>query len=206
MVRGALVITLVAYPMQAFAEEAGAGEAETVVVEQSSRNLALSASILRAVAAPMAEVGAELKHSDRMASAVLMGAGPGKVDTVDMEGNWTNEKQLCLQLAGQFRYYALGSFDRGMYVGAEAVYIWIDRDQDMTIRPQHEGFWAGPTVGYKYTFDFGMLLSAGLTLALPVYKPDGLDEDEIPGEPTESGPPMVGSALIGPNLSIGWAL
>ena len=205
MIRGALVITLLAVPAQAFAEDGG-GEAETVAVERSSRNLALSASILRAVAAPMAEVGAELKHSDKMASALLLGAGPGKVDTRDMAGNWTNETQLCLQVAGQFRYYALGHFDKGMYVGAEAVYIWLDRDKDMTIRPRHEGFWAGPTIGYKHTFDFGMLLSAGLTVALPIYKPDGLDEDEIPGEPTEDNHPIVGPALIGPNLSIGWAL
>lgn len=206
MLRSALFITLLAVPAHSFAQSTEVAEDETATVERSAHQLALSASVLRAVAAPMAEVGAELKHTDKIASAVQFGVGPGRVDQRNMAGDWSADTVLCLQAAAQFRYYALGNFDRGMFVGGEAVWIYLDRDRDNSVRAKHEGVWAGPSVGYKYTFDFGMVLSAMLTAALPIHKPSGLSEDEIPGEPVDDNHPIIGPALLGPNLSIGWAL
>lgn len=195
-----LVLTPLAWPVAASADETKQS------IEPELHKVAISASMLRPVVAKMGEVGAELRIQQKMAASMTLGLGPAKVDSRNMAGDFSAEDVVCFSGGAQFRYYLWGNFDRGLFGGAEAIYIRLSRDVDTTVRPKHEGVWAGPTIGYKHTFSFGMMLSAVATVGLPLYKPDGLDEDEVPGEPTEDDAPVVGGALLWPNVVVGWAL
>jgi hypothetical protein len=199
MIRHALAIAVLAFPLQAAADESAA-------VERESHRVALSASVLRAFAAPMAELGGELNHNDKIGFSLTVGVGPGKVNTRQTDGDFEVDEVFCLSTGAQFRYYLFGNFDRGMFAGGEVAYIWLDRSADNTVTPPHEGIWLGPTVGYKHTFGFGMLLSVAFTVGAPLYRPDGLDEDEVPGDPEVGNHPKIGPLLVGPNASVGWAL
>lgn len=179
-------------------------QAKTGLV-RSERPIAVTASFLRPVAARMGEIGGELNIKGKMAVQAAVGLGPGRVDVQDMAGNFNSEDVFCAVFSGKFRYYVLGNFDRGLYVGGEAVYFYLNRDQETSVAPKHEGLWIGPHIGYKHTFDFGLLLSAGITAGVPIYKSKaGIDEDQVPGG-IESDHPMIGPILLGPNASVGWA-
>lgn len=206
MIRHALALVIVACPLAVWADEGGTEAAGDASVEQSSHRLALSASVLRAVAAPMAEVGVEVNQNDKIAWALTVGVGPGKVNMREADGDFAVDEVFCLSTGAQFRYYLFGEFDKGFFAGGEVAYIWLDRDADTSVTPPHEGVWAGPTIGYKHTFGFGMMLSAAVTVGAPLYRPDGIDEDTVPGDPEVGNHPKIGPLLVGPNASIGWAL
>lgn len=199
LMRNVLVLGVLAHPMQVFGEEAAAG------VEKAPNKLALSVSALRAPVASMGELGVEYNFNNKMSAAVTLGLGPADVDTRDSDGNFSSESVLCFSSGAQFRYFLYGNFDRGAFGGAELAYIRLSRDAENSARPKHEGLWAGPTVGYKHTFDFGMMLSAAFTVGLPLVQPDGLSDDEIPGDLEEGSEPVVGGVLLWPNVSVGWA-
>jgi len=46
---------------------------------------------------------------------------------------------------------------------------------------------------------------AAFTVGLPLVQPDGLSDDEIPGDLEEGSEPVVGGVLLWPNVSVGWA-
>jgi hypothetical protein len=208
MIRHALALSmLLGVPLQAFAQEGGETATGETTVERTSHRFDLSTSVLRPIAVPMGEVGAELNQNDKIGYAVTFGIGPGKVTSRDEMGDFSTDNVLCLSGGAHFRYYLLGEFDKGMFVGAELAYIWLDRDdRENTVLPPHEGLWGGPTVGYKHTFSFGMMLSAAVTFGAPLYRPDGIDEDDVPGDIDVGNHPKIGPILVGPNASIGWAL
>lgn len=207
MIRHALVLTLLAYPLQAMADEGGEAATGDTKVERTSHRLDLSASVLRPIAVPMGEIGAELNQNDKIGYALTLGVGPGKVTSRDAGGDFSTDDVLCLSAGVHFRYYLFGEFDRGMFVGGEVAWIWLDRDdRENTVLPPQEGVWAGPTIGYKHTFRFGMMLSAAVTVGAPLFRPDGIDEDDVPGDIDVGNHPKIGPLLVGPNASVGWAL
>lgn len=196
-----LAVALFVWPVVAFADEATESASES----EQQHKLVVSASMLRPVVAKMGELGAEVRIKDRFAASMTLGLGPATVDTRDMAGDFGTDDVVCFSGGAQGRYYVWGTFDRGLFGGAELVYIHLARDRETSVRPRHEGVWAGPTVGYKHTFGFGMMVSAVFTVGLPLHKPDGLEDEDVPGEPTDDGAPVAGGALLWPNLVVGWA-
>ena len=208
MLRTIPVVVILTWSWSANADD-GAPTTSTGQVEAASegtKQLALSVSLLRLAVARVGQVAVEYNFAGKMSAAAAIGGGPQTVDVRNMAGDFEAEDVLCISSAAQFRYYALGNFDRGLSVGADATFFYVDRDQENSVRPFHDGLWLGPEVGYKYTFDFGLVLSASVTGLLPLYRPDGIDEDELPGETAAHGPPHAGSVLFFPNGSVGWAL
>lgn len=208
MLRTIPVVVILTWSLSANADDVapttstGGGE----VAAKSTRKVALSASLLRLAVARVGQVAVEYNVSGKMSAAVAIGGGPQTVDVRNMAGDFEADDVLCINSAAQFRYYALGNFNRGLDVGADMTFFYVDRDQDNSVRPFHDGLWLGPEVGYKYTFDVGLVLSASMTALLPLYRPDGIDEDELPGDSSAHGPPHAGSVLFFPNASVGWAL
>ncbi len=208
MLRTIPVVVILTWSWSAKADDA-APETSTGQVEAASKgthHVGLSASVLRAAIARVGQVAVEYNFAGKMSAAAAIGAGPQTIDVRNAAGDFEAEDVLCINTAAQFRYYALGTFDRGLSVGADMTFFYVDRDADNSVRPFHDGLWLGPEVGYKHTFGFGLFLSASMTALFPLHRPDGIDEDELPGDPSGHGPPHAGSVLFFPNASIGWAL
>ena len=195
MLRRILVISVLAAPVPAHAENAVA------TLDSGPRKLVISTSPGRAFM-PVLELGAELNLNDQMGVAAIVAGGFFReLDTRTPEGDFERETRRCLQAAVQFRYYLFGDFDKGMIVGAEAFSSFVRRDVENSIRPYHEGVWAGPMVGYKYTFRSGLMLSAVFSLGVALYRPPGLSEDEVPGDVDVHNNWL----MPWPNVNLGWA-
>jgi hypothetical protein len=175
---------------------------------ERERTWAVSTSVLRPAVAQQGELGAEYHVRDNMAASITVALSPFDIYKRDMAGNFSADTVLCVSTGAQFRYTVLGTFEKGAFAGAEAQYIHVNRDAATSVRPEHEALWLGPHIGYKHTFDFGLMLSATFTVGLPVYRRDGIPDEEIPGNLDDlEDPPVVGdNILLWPNLSIGWAL
>jgi len=194
---------LAALPPRAVAQESG----DAASVETAEKRVAVSAFILPGMIIPMGEVSGELNLGHKMAGLIALGVGKAHVDTRDMSGDFSEEDGFCLRAAGQFRYYLLGNFNRGLFGGAEVAYFFVDRDVDNSVRTPDEGVWIGPTAGYKYTFGFGLLATVGVTFGFPVTRPDGLSEEEAPGSDAfdeKAGAGLSRDVLFWPSLSVGW--
>lgn len=174
---------------------------------ERERNWVVSTSVLRPAVAQQGELGGEYHVRDKMAASVTVALSPFDIYKRDMAGNFSADTVLCISTGAQFRYTVLGTFEKGAFAGAEAQYIHVNRDVANSVRPEHEALWLGPHVGYKHTFDFGLVLSATFTVGLPVYRRDGIPDEEIPGSLEDlENPPVVGDILLWPNLNVGWAL
>jgi len=188
----------------AFADDAPADEAANV--ETGPHRLNLNVSVLHALAPPhLLSIGPDIRLTDKLSAVAIVGVGPGHTDARDDAGDYHVDDVICIQAIAFGHYVVLGDFDRGLYGGAGFAYLYMSRD-DNAIRRDYEGLWAGPQVGYKYTFGFNMVLTADVAFGFNLYRPDGLDEDDVPGiEERTDGPPIAGPVLIAPNLTAGWA-
>lgn len=87
----------------------------------------------------------------RIGSAV--GFGGGNVSVPGYASEW------ALGITGQFRWYALGDFEQGLFLGG-LLSFW-------RIGP-HLAWATGPLVGYRYTFPLGLVAEAHLGIPFPV--------------------------------------
>jgi hypothetical protein len=107
---------------------------------------------------PVFELTAEVRVARKLGIAVL--GGYGQV-TVEPDENDPGEplKADVYELGAQVRYYAVGTFDHGMQLGAEVLYVHLDAETGTSIVGSGEGTALGPFVGYKiatrggFTFD-----------------------------------------------------
>lgn len=84
-------------------------------------------------------------------SAVALGGG--NVSVPGYASEW------ALGITGQFRWYALGDFERGLFLGG-LLSFW-------RIGP-HLAWAAGPLAGYRFTFPAGLVAEAHLGIPFPV--------------------------------------
>jgi hypothetical protein len=195
-------IAMLAGSAPAFAQEAPEGEAAQV---ETDHRFNLNVSLMHALTR-LVSIGGDLRHTDRISSYLSIGVGPGRTDTRNADGDFRSDDILCVQVIAAVHYTLLGSFDRGLYTGLGGAYLWMDRDEENSVRRDYEGAWVGPGLGYKYTLGFGMVVAAEVDVVARVYQPDGLDEDDVPGfDERTDGPPVFGPILIAPNLTVGWA-
>jgi hypothetical protein len=82
-----------------------------------------------------------------------LGFGGGNVSVPGYASEW------ALGVTGQFRWYALGDFERGLFLGG-ILSFW-------RIGP-HFAWAPGPLVGYRYTFPLGLVAEAHLGIPFPV--------------------------------------
>lgn len=198
------LVAMLSISAPAFAEETGSSE--TAEVEQTPHRLNLNVSVLHALAPPhLVSVGPDIRLGEKASVVAIVGVGPGKTDRRDANGDYHTDDVICVQAIVMGHYVLWGDFDRGLFGGGGLAYLYMSRE-DESIRRNYEGLWAGPQVGYKYTFGFDLVVTADLAAGINLYRPDGLDEDDVPGiEERTDGPPIFGPVIVAPNLTVGWA-
>jgi hypothetical protein len=98
---------------------------------------------------PMFVGGFELRGPGHLSGALIGGYGtPPYVSALD--------KKKFYEIAGQLRYYAGGSFDGGIHVGAEV--MWLGGPTSVDATAAGANLSVGGFVGFKY------VLRAGLTI------------------------------------------
>ncbi len=107
---------------------------------------------------PVLEVTGEVRVARKLGLAVLGGYGSitSEREPGDSTGSLTAR---VFELGAQARYYVVGSFDHGMQLGAELLYVHLDDAKKGSIVGSGQGVGFGPFVGYKiatrvgFTFD-----------------------------------------------------
>lgn len=109
---------------------------------------------------PMVEVTGEYAVSRNLGIAAIGGYGTVGLENAD----GSDAGSVTLYEAGaQARYYVVGSFDHGMQIGAEALYIGATgKSGDGQIDGTAEGIGVGPFIGYKKAARFGLTFDAQL--------------------------------------------
>jgi hypothetical protein len=133
---------------------------------------------------PVLQVTGEVRLADRAGIALTTGGG---WVTQTQEGQ-PSLKFRVLELGGQLRYYATGSFRRGLQVGVEILYVNVDvRVED--IIGVASGLEIGPFFGWKavsaagFTVDLQggvAILTAGQEVSDPNHTSTGSFVDYVP--------------------------
>lgn len=135
-------------------------EAETAADEsaRSTPQVAITFSPLHLVL-PMVEVAGEFRLADQISAAAIAGAGSFSGNRL---GDPADDNQYTAwEIGGQFRYYLLGDFARGLQLGAEVIYLDVAAEGALG-SAEGEGLSAGAFGGYKHTFSFGLTLDGQL--------------------------------------------
>jgi len=143
--------TLLATLMATFAASTARADEPTLVKEPPApRSFSLTISPLL-LTAPIVELTGEVRLSDKMGVAGILGAGTIKSDATS---STPETKFSAFEVGAQFRYYALGTFRHGMQLGVEALYLRVSGNIDST-SGRADGLALGPFVGYKFTSSAG---------------------------------------------------
>lgn len=131
--RALLIVALLA--STAHAEEPAPKPLPRVAVTVSPIHLAL----------PVVELTAEVRITDEVAGAVILGAGSVQPEDSD-------ERASVFELGFQGRYYVYGKRRHRAQVGAEVLFIKGESESGFATA---EGVAIGPFVGYKFTAAVG---------------------------------------------------
>ncbi len=139
------------------------------------------------LAIPMAEVTTEVRLADNVGVAAILGIGSFRDKATDMSVN-------LYEGGVSARYYVLGSFRKGLQLGAEALYVKADTDAS-NIEVKAAGLSLAPFVGYKWTHSSGFTFDGQLGVAFMAVRAKA-----------ETGQ-MAGDDDIGPllNLNVGYS-
>lgn len=125
---------------------------------RAPRNLVLLFNVAGLVGNPFddrrgfrVEGGVERRESARVSSAVVIGGGSARVEGYPEE--W------ALGISGQLRWWALGDFERGLFLGGVLDFRRVG---------VHLMTGAGPLVGGRYTFPAGVVAEMHLGIPLLV--------------------------------------
>ena len=113
------------------------------------------------LAIPMVEVTVEYGLEEKMSIAAIGGLGKIATETTTLSGT-TKDSFTAIEVGAQFRYYVLGNLTHGMQVGAEALYLHLDRDETDSVSGTGEGLAVGPFVGYKIATESGFTFDTQL--------------------------------------------
>ncbi len=107
---------------------------------------------------PLLEVTGEYRVGPRLGVAGILGVGTISSKTSANE----SIRFFASEVGASVRYYVTGSFQRGVQLGAEALYLHLKIDESTTvdITGVGEGLSIGPFVGYKWTGRGGFTFDA----------------------------------------------
>ena len=113
------------------------------------------------LAFPVFEVAGEFAITPKMSAAVI--AGYGSVPLQDTKGK-TIERLTAWEAGAHFNYYVIGTFEHGMQLGLEALYLKIANSSigDAQLSGSAAGLAIGPYAGYKVIAGFGLTFEANL--------------------------------------------
>ncbi len=187
---GLVAVTL---PAAASAQESPAKETRTASVTFSPIHLLF----------PIAEVTAEFALTPKIGVAGIVGFGSVPFKTTVTSGRTTTENTERLrawELGAHFNYYVLGTFDHGMQLGVEALYLKVARPASGTVQiaAAADGFAIGPYVGYKLITRVGFTFEANGGVQYVAARASATD-----GNTTETASDKRVIPLL--NLNVGWS-
>lgn len=147
---------------------------------------------------PVFEVTAEYAVSPRMGVALIGGYGslPIKTSTTSSVGTVTTTEHIKIwELGGHFNYYVVGSFEHGMQLGAEVLYVGASSDASSShTAVTAAGLALGPYAGYKIITRVGFTFEANLGFQYVTLQA----HDDTSSAKQESVIPLL-------NLNVGWS-
>jgi hypothetical protein len=157
---------------------------------------------------PVVELTGEFKVHKDLGIAAIFGVGSIKVtETTTVVGpggtSQTDTVRFSVwELGTQFRWYVVGSFDHGMELGAEVMYLHVAGTSSVapTVSGVGTGFAAGPFVGYKIATNFGFTFDA--QLGAQWVGASASAKDSSSGDATSKSNSTVVPLL---NLQVGWS-
>ncbi len=166
----------------------------TAVFSQGDKNFSLTMSPLH-LALPVIELTGEYALSPKVGAAAI--AGYGGIKETGISGNKINIP--VLELGAQFNYYVIGSFHRGLQLGAELLWIKVSPPDQQGITVAANGAAAGPFVGYKWIWGSGftLFLQGGYERLFAQAKAKDANGQEIQAS-VEDGIPLL-------NINLGWS-
>jgi len=162
--------------------------------DSPSHQFSLTISPLHLVL-PIVELTGEYAIMKDLSAALILGGG--KI-TSEASGLVAKETYTAYEVGAQGRYYLLGDFEHGMQVGAEALYLYLDRDGESSITVSGAGLALGPFIGYKIATHIGFTFDAQLGFQYMVARAEATD-----GTNTEKGENSDIIPLL--NLNVGWS-
>src|SRR5262245_11295208 len=129
---------------------AWAEPAEAGARPREEHHVAVTLSPLQLIS-PIVELTGEVRlpvRGDKLSAALILGGGQ-----IESGG----QTFTALDAGAQFRWYALGSFDRGLDLAVETLFVDVASGGG-GLDVNGQGLSVGAVVGYKYTFGFGLAL------------------------------------------------
>jgi hypothetical protein len=137
----------------------------------------------------------EARVSDKVGIAALGGYG-------SMSVSGFPERFSVWEIGGQARYYAIGSFEHGMEVGAQGEYLGVSTsasDGTVTVFGAGNGVVLGPFLGYKLATKVGFTLDLQGGVA---YEIATANAQSSTGQTASAGGNAIVPLL---NLHLGWS-
>lgn len=141
---------------------------------------------------------AELKRSESISIAALLGIGSPRVSDVEE----IKSKPLMYAFGAQINYYFAGNFGRGWQMGAQALYVDAPLTADVLTFDKGRSFAVTPYVGYKMALGSGLTINAQAGFGFGVR--EQLDTAPLEGSIESTGVESRWSTYI--NMGIGWSL
>jgi hypothetical protein len=144
---------------------------------------------------PVLEVTGEFRIHKIMGIAAIGGIGSISIENA---GPDVPSHAAVYELGGQYRVYPIGSFEHGMQLGVEALYLHVSVE-NATVSGFGSGLALGPFVGYKIITSVGFTFDAQLGVEFLAVKAQVQDN----GGQTASATDKATIPLL--NLNIGWS-
>jgi hypothetical protein len=161
---------------------------------EPTRNVSVTFSPIH-LAAPIVELAAELRVTDKISIAAIGGYGSIKVTDPYLK----DHRFSAFEVGAHLNYYAIGTFDHGMQLGIEALYAKVMTDgSDVKLSGSADGLAIGPYVGYKLITRIGFTFEANGGVEYVTARANATD-----GTNKASGSSATFIPLI--NLNVGWS-
>jgi hypothetical protein len=139
-------------------------------------------------------VTGEFRVDDKIGVAGILGYG-----SVSATSGTQSYRFRTVEAGAHFNYYALGSFDHGMQLGVEALYVKVSTDNnDVKISGTANGLAIGPYVGYKIITGIGFTFEANAGAQYVAMRADATDG-------TNSGTAKQNRVIPLINVNLGWS-
>ena len=143
---------------------------------------------------PIVEVTGEFAINDKIGVAAILGYGTVSAKTIN-----ETYRFKAWEAGAHFNYYALGTFDHGMQIGAEALYVHVSTDnKDVDISGAASGLAIGPYIGYKLITRVGFTFEANGGVQYVTMQADATDGTTSASKSKRNFIPLL-------NLNIGWS-
>jgi hypothetical protein len=145
---------------------------------------------------PIVEVTGEFAVHPKIGVAGIVGYG-----SIPFQSTLANTERLTAwEVGAHFNYYVIGTFDHGMQLGAEAMYMRIAQPSSGTAKVSlgADGFTVGPYVGYKIITNIGFTFEANLGFQYLAARAKASDNTTTATASDKRILPLL-------NLNIGWS-